>query len=87
MTKNAFRASVCGVTVLLCSGVSAEEPAPGRGDLSRVREAYRADIAQFCDNIRPGGSRIRDCLKAHAANLSGACKAAIEAARERLRQS
>jgi len=87
MTKNAFRASVCGVTILLSSGVSAEEPAPGRGGLAKVREACRADIAQFCGNVKPGGGRIRDCLRAYAANLSEACKAAIEAARERRRQS
>jgi len=87
MTKNAFRASVCGVTILLCSGVSAEEPAPGRGDLAKVHQACRADIAQLCANMKPGGGRIRDCHKAHEANLSVACKAAIEAARERRRQS
>ena len=82
MSKNAFRASVCSVTILLCSGVSAEEPAGGHGDFAKVREACKSDIAQFCGNVKPGGGRIRDCLKAHAANLSDACKAAIKEARE-----
>ena len=87
MSKNAFRASLCSATILLCSGVSAEEPAGGRGDLAKVRQACQADIAQFCPNVKPGGGRIRDCLKAHATNLSDVCKAAIKEAREHRRQN
>ena len=61
-------------------------PPPGEGgrggDFAKVREACRADAERLCKEVKPGEGRIRDCLKAHAAELSDGCKAAIKEARE-----
>jgi len=35
------------------------------------------DIAKFCKEIKPGGGRILNCLKAHEAELSAACQGKI----------
>lgn len=54
----------------------------GRGELAKVREACRADVDRLCKDVKPGHGQIRECLKAHAAELSDGCKAAINEARE-----
>jgi hypothetical protein len=45
----------------------------GRGGM---RSACAADVQKFCANVEGGRSAVRDCLRAHAAQLSEACKAA-----------
>jgi Cysteine rich repeat len=35
------------------------------------------DIAKFCKEIKPGGGRILNCLKAHGAELTVPCRAKI----------
>jgi hypothetical protein len=60
-------------------------PAPPSGeghDFAKVREACRPDVERLCKDVKPGGGRIRECLKAHAPELSDTCKAAIKEARE-----
>jgi hypothetical protein len=56
-------------------------PEGGRGDFGRVREACRADVERLCKDVKPGHGEIRECLKAHEADLSDGCKAAIQEAR------
>ena len=36
-----------------------------------------ADIKAKCAEIKPGGGRIKDCVKTHAAEFSDACKARL----------
>ncbi len=36
-----------------------------------------ADIKAKCAEVKPGGGRIRDCVKTHAAEFSDACKARL----------
>ena len=36
-----------------------------------------ADIKEKCAGIKPGGSRIRECVKTHAAEFSDPCKARL----------
>jgi hypothetical protein len=38
-------------------------------------EACKPDVEKFCQNVQPGGGRIRQCLQQHEAELSDACKA------------
>jgi hypothetical protein len=49
----------------------------GRGEVAREWEACRADAARLCKDTPRGHGQLRECLKAHEAELSDACKAAI----------
>jgi hypothetical protein len=57
-------------------------PPPPSDDFVKVREACRPDVERFCKDVPPGGGRIRQCLKAHRAELSDVCKSAIAEARQ-----
>ena len=39
--------------------------------------ACAADIKAKCADVKPGGGRIKDCVKAKAAEFSDACKAML----------
>jgi hypothetical protein len=43
-------------------------------------KACRGDLARFCATVAPGGGRIRDCMTAHLAELTPACRAIVETA-------
>lgn len=58
--------------------LSAAAPAFAQSD---VRQACRDDVKQLCAGVRPGGGRIKQCLKDNAAKVSDGCKQAILAAR------
>ena len=69
----------------LAQGAPPPPPAGGAGHgghMSKVREACRPDVERLCKDVKPGGGRIRECLKAHQAELSDTCKAAVKDARE-----
>ena len=38
----------------------------------------KADVEQFCKDVKPGKGGIRECLDANAANLSPECKGFVE---------
>ena len=42
-----------------------------------VGKTCAAEIKAQCADVKPGGGRIRDCLKAHAADVSDGCKEAM----------
>jgi len=42
----------------------------------KIRTACAADVQKFCANVERGRDGIRECLQAHAAELSDGCKAA-----------
>jgi multidrug efflux system membrane fusion protein len=42
----------------------------------KTRTACAADVQKFCPNVERGRDGIRECLQAHAAELSDSCKAA-----------
>ena len=60
----------------------APPPEGGHGDFAKVREACHADVERFCKDAEPGHGHVRECLRAHEAELSDGCKAAIKEARE-----
>lgn len=41
-------------------------------------QACRADYRKLCPGIQPGGGRVAECLKGHEAELTPACKAAVD---------
>lgn len=76
-----FRTLSLIVALVPSSAVLAQSAPPppesGRGDFKKVREACGDDLARFCKDIKPGGGRIRECLRAHEQELSDGCKVAI----------
>src|SRR5690242_11857829 len=48
----------------------------------RVREECKADVAKFCQGVKPGGGRIVSCLKGRQADLQPACAAEFNRGRK-----
>jgi len=89
MLKQLVRRGVFATALAVSSFALAQNapPAPppeggGHGEFAKVREACHADVERFCKDAEPGHGRVRECLRAHEAELSDACKAAIQEARE-----
>lgn len=87
MTK-LIRTTLFGVvfaTSSLAFAQSTPPPAPpgegGEGEFAKVREACHDDVERLCKDVKPGGGRIRECLRAHSRELSAGCQAAIREAR------
>lgn len=51
-----------------------QQMAEHRERAQQKAEACRADVAQFCQGIEPGGGRLVRCLKQNEARLSPACR-------------
>jgi hypothetical protein len=47
------------------------------------RGVCKADVEQFCKDVKPGQGRIWSCLKSHDAELSQACKDRMDQMREK----
>ena len=48
----------------------------------KVREECKADAEKFCQGVKPGGGRIRSCLKGRQAELQPACAADLQRKRK-----
>jgi len=42
-----------------------------------VGKACKADVKQFCPDVKPGKGAIADCIKSHASEVSDGCKDAM----------
>lgn len=51
-------------------------PAGAAGDAAM--QACRTDFSKLCAGVKPGGGRGAECLKRHEAELTPACKAALD---------
>jgi hypothetical protein len=75
-----------GFLAIPASGYAQSPPGPppdeGRGDVAGVHVACAADADRFCRDAKAGHGHVRECLKAHEAELSDGCKAALTEARE-----
>jgi len=60
---------VIGAVVLLSAPVAMAK--------ERSFRVCAADIKAKCAEVKPGGGRIKDCVKTHAAEFSDACKARL----------
>jgi len=65
-----FKSTFAIAVVAFFPGFALAEPGP-------LHEACRNDVKALCGSVRPGGGRIRDCMREHRAQLSNACKLAI----------
>jgi hypothetical protein len=54
----------------------------GRGDVAKVHVSCAADADRFCKDAKAGHGHVRECLKAHEADLSDGCRAALQDASE-----
>ena len=45
------------------------------------KDACKADVVKFCDEVLPGGGRILVCLEAHERELSAGCQEQLAAGR------
>jgi hypothetical protein len=52
---------------------------PTEAQKSAIRAACRSDFMANCSGVQPGGVEALQCLKSHAAKLSGACQSAVAA--------
>ena len=69
----ALALTVLPVTVLAQSATPSKATPEMR---EKMRTACAADVQKFCANVERGRDGIRECLQAHAAELSDGCKAA-----------
>ena len=44
---------------------------------SEVKSACEADVKAFCADVKPGGGRIKACMKENKDKLSQGCKEAL----------
>jgi len=47
------------------------------------KDACKADVVKFCDDVLPGGGRILVCLEAHEKELSPGCEEQLASSRGR----
>jgi hypothetical protein len=54
------------------------DKAGGGVNRQTIRRLCEADLSTHCNGIRPGGGRLLQCARAHEAQLSADCRAALE---------
>ncbi len=78
MRKNLSVAFIFGVTLAMTSGV--------RPAFAHTEGACKEDAKKFCADVKPGGGAIHECMKAHEAELSQACKDNIAQGKEKMKE-
>ncbi|HET8869331.1 MAG TPA: cysteine rich repeat-containing protein [Aquabacterium sp.] len=51
-----------------------------------MQGACKADVEQFCKDVKPGEGRLAACLKEHKEEVSQPCKDAVKSAAEKRAQ-
>jgi multidrug efflux system membrane fusion protein len=82
--KDGARVTVVRAEGQPADGAAGTDAAKGAGSATsakseareKTRTACAQDVQKFCANVERGRDAIRDCLQAHAAELSDSCKAA-----------
>ena len=52
-------------------------PAGAMAQQSSARQACGADIKEMCAEVKPGGGRLKACVKEHFGQLSATCQTAL----------
>jgi hypothetical protein len=77
----------CAVAFALLAGAVSAASAQTPGDYYRIQAACRADVAAFCDDVKPGGGRLLACLQTKGDKVSNACRAVLPRAAELVDQA
>jgi hypothetical protein len=64
------------VVIALAHPALAQQPSSEQA--SAIRQACRSDYAAVCSGVPTGGAAALNCLKGQAANVSAACRAALQ---------
>lgn len=72
-------AGAAGLTMLALAGGAFAQQAPSPATMALAR-ACKTDVERFCPEVKPGGGRIAQCLRANASDLSPTCRDAARAA-------
>ena len=48
--------------------------------VAAIGKVCKADVKQFCADVKPGGGRIETCMKSHLSDISDPCKDALATA-------
>jgi len=68
--RNGFAAAMIACALAMPLAASARE--------GGMKGACKADVEKLCPDAKPGGGEIRKCLHDHEADLTDACKQAME---------
>jgi hypothetical protein len=79
MPRRSATATLLVLTVLVASAAARAQSAPPSEGLGKP---CQQDVARLCPGVKPGGGRIAACLQGKADEISEACKARIEQAKE-----
>jgi len=75
MTLRSIAFAAAASALFASAAVAQDAPA------AKPHMACRADVAQLCAGVEHGGGRIKQCLMAHADQVSEPCKSAMAQAR------
>ena len=69
-----------GTAAAAATAPAAARPLSPREEAMAVRSKCGADFQKFCSGVQLGGGRAPACLRAHASELTPACRAALTSA-------
>ena len=79
-TAPAPAASAPGTAPAAAAAPAAAQALTPRQEARALRAKCGGDFQKFCADVQPGGGRAAACLRAHATELTPACRAALPAA-------
>jgi Cysteine rich repeat len=80
--KTALLTALCVLLAVAFDNSFAQQPAQ-KGAKGGGERVCREDAKKFCNDVRPGGGRIYNCLTSHNAELAPACRERLTAAKAR----
>jgi len=70
-------AALWALGVIATAGTAIAQPS--QAQIGAVKSNCRSDYMRHCSSVTPGGPEALNCLQSHSPQLSGACRAAVDA--------